>query len=97
MSERAYGVRRDEEFAARPYHQGDWKAIDEDTLAHAEADEDEDPERAEELYAMEHLTPPGTALPSCFQSRSSLSPSCTSTARRSMAAVTRPGRAPAER
>ncbi|MDH6522072.1 hypothetical protein [Streptomyces sp. SAI-090] len=47
----------DEEFAACPYHQGDWPAIAEAVLAFAEVDEDEEPERASELYAMEHLSP----------------------------------------
>ncbi|MEU0110645.1 hypothetical protein ABZ313_35515 [Streptomyces sp. NPDC006251] len=47
----------EEEFAACPYHQGDWQAIAEAVLAHAEVDEDEEPERARELYAMEHLSP----------------------------------------
>lgn len=47
----------DEEFAACPYHQGDWPAIVEAVLAFAEVDEDEEPERASELYAMDHLSP----------------------------------------
>ncbi|OIK08216.1 hypothetical protein BIV23_00265 [Streptomyces monashensis] len=47
----------EEEFAACPYHQGDWPAIAEAVLAHAEVDEDEEPERAARLYAMEHLSP----------------------------------------
>jgi hypothetical protein len=47
----------EEEFAACPYHQGDWQAIAEAALAFAEVDEDEEPERVSELYAMEHLSP----------------------------------------
>ncbi|MEU6381664.1 hypothetical protein [Streptomyces sp. NPDC046909] len=47
----------EEEFAACPYHQGDWQAIAEAVLACAEVDEDEEPDRARELYAMSHLSP----------------------------------------
>ncbi|WP_328843019.1 hypothetical protein [Streptomyces sp. NBC_00258] len=47
----------EKEFAACPYHQGDWRAIAEAALAFAEVDEDEEPERASELHAMEHLSP----------------------------------------
>lgn len=47
----------EEEFAACPYHQGNWQAIAEAVLAYAEVDEDEEPERAARLYAMEHLSP----------------------------------------
>ncbi|MFG2681283.1 hypothetical protein [Streptomyces sp. NPDC048392] len=47
----------EEEFAACPYHQGDWKAIAEAALAFAEVNEDEESDRAGELYDMEHLSP----------------------------------------
>lgn len=47
----------EEEFAACPYHHGDWQAIAEATLAYAEVDEDAEPERASQLYDMEHLSP----------------------------------------
>lgn len=47
----------EEEFAACPYHRGDWPAIAEAVLAFAEVNEDEEPERASALYAMEHLSP----------------------------------------
>ncbi len=47
----------EEEFTACPYHQADWQAITEAVLALAEVDEDEEPNRASELYAMDHLSP----------------------------------------
>ncbi len=47
----------EKEFAACPYHQGDWQAIAEAALAYAEVDEHEEPERAQELFDMEHLSP----------------------------------------
>lgn len=46
-----------EEFAACPYHQADdWEAIAQAVLAHAEAEQAGEDDRAEELYAMEHLS-----------------------------------------
>ncbi|MER5617722.1 hypothetical protein [Streptomyces sp. NPDC002215] len=44
-----------EEFAACPYHQANWPAIVETALAYAAAEEAGDHEKAQLLYAMEHL------------------------------------------